>query len=99
MKKLVAGTLTAALAALLSYASPMFAGSFTVATGPTFTPDTAFTNNTIAIDATTGAELIRVNGGATITPDATNQAMISLMAVIRRTPATSFRQHIVSSSI
>jgi hypothetical protein len=78
MKKLVAGTLTAALAALLSYASPMFAGSFTVATGPTFTPDTAFTNNTIAIDATTGAELIRVNGGATITPDATNQAMISL---------------------
>ena len=78
MKKLIAGTFTAALAAFLSQASPMLAGSLTVATGPTFTPESAFTNNTIAVDATTGAELIRVNGGATITPDGTTPVSIML---------------------
>src|SRR3954452_8987936 len=78
MKKIVAGTLSAALAAVLSYASPMLAGSFTVGTGPTFIPDGAFTNNTIAIDATAGNELIRINGGATITPDTNTQVSITL---------------------
>ncbi len=78
MKKLVAGTFTAGFAALLSLATPMLAGSFTVTTGPTFTPDTAFTNNTITVDTTIGTELIRILGAATITPDATNQASIDL---------------------
>jgi len=77
MKKLVAGTSIAALAALLSLATPMLAGSFTVA-DPTFNPDTAFTNNTISLDETVGAELIRLHGGATITPDTNPQVSIEL---------------------
>ena len=52
----------------------MLAGSLTVATGPTFTPDTAFTNNTITLDTTVGAELIRILGGATITPPERNHS-------------------------
>ena len=46
----------------------MFAGTLTVASGPTFSPDTAFTNNTITLDTTVGSELVRILGGATITP-------------------------------
>ena len=78
MKKLAVLSLSAVLAAFLSQASPMLAGSFTVATGPTFTPDRAFTNNTIALDTTVGSELVRVNGGATIDPTGVAQATIAL---------------------
>ena len=78
MKKLAVLSLSAVLAAFLSQASPMLAGSFTVATGPTFTPDGAFTNNTISLDTTVGSELVRVHGGATIDPTVGAQATIAL---------------------
>lgn len=40
----------AALAALLSQVSPAAAGMLTITSGPNFTPDTAFTNNTINVN-------------------------------------------------
>src|SRR5438270_3523800 len=67
--------------ALLAFAIPVFAGTLTVTSGPTFTPNAAFTNNTIKIvtlhnpPGVTG-DLARVSGGATITPPASNSAAI-----------------------
>lgn len=78
MKKLATASLIAALAALLSHASPAAAGILTVTSGPTFTPDAAFINNTITVDTTVVGGLVRLVGGATITPDASNQVSIDL---------------------
>ena len=79
MKKLTVPSLIAALAALLSLASPATAGILTLSSGPTFTPPSAFTNNTIVVDMTIGeGALVHVIGGTTITPDATNQASIAV---------------------
>ena len=73
MKKITLSSLLAALAALLALASPATAGTLTITSGPTFTPDTAFTNNTIQIDTIVVGGLVHILGGATITPDASNQ--------------------------
>ena len=80
MKTTTALSLVAVAAALLSSASPATAGNLILdQTSPTFTPDTAFTNNTIVIQTTIPfGPGINVNGGATITPDATNQAEIEV---------------------
>ena len=53
------------------------AGIITITSGPTFTPESAFTNNTITVDTSQGS-LAHVEGGATITPDASNQVMIQI---------------------
>ena len=63
MKKIVAGTLIAVLAALLSLACSVSAGTLTITSGPIFTPDTAFTDNSIKQDTTVGNELIRIRRG------------------------------------
>ncbi len=78
MKKIAATSLIAAAAALLASANPATAGNLILnETSPTFTPDTAFTNNTIVIQTTVEfSTFINLNGGATITPDASNQAEI-----------------------
>ena len=81
MRKLKVYSLIAGGTALLAFASPVFAGTLTVTSGPTFTPNAAFTSNTIKIETlhtppgVTG-DLVRVSGGATITPPATNSAAI-----------------------
>ena len=75
MKKLL---LVATLTALFLSAGPARAGILTVTSGPNFTPDTAFTNNTIVVDTVVLGGLIHVIGGATITPDAANQVTIDL---------------------
>jgi hypothetical protein len=53
------------------------AGIITITSGPTFTPESAFTNNTILVDTSQGS-LAHVEGGATITPDASNQVMAAI---------------------
>ena len=53
------------------------AGIITITSGPTFTPESAFTNNTITVDTSQGS-LAHAEGGATITPDATNQVTIAI---------------------
>jgi len=79
MKKLVACSFIAAFAVLLSFASPATAGLLVVNSGPTFTPESSFTNNTIMIDTTMmEGGLVHIDGGATITPDATNQVSIDI---------------------
>lgn len=80
MKKIALCSSIAALAALLSQVSPAAAGILFVTSGPNFTPDTAFTNNTIKVNTTVDGRGggIDIVGGATITPDASNQAVIGL---------------------
>ena len=53
------------------------AGTITITSGPTFTPESAFTNNTIVVDTSQGS-LAHVEGGATVTPDASNQVMATI---------------------
>src|SRR5262245_34931310 len=53
------------------------AGIITITSGPTFTPESAFANNTIVVDTSQGS-LAHVEGGATITPDASNQVMATI---------------------
>jgi hypothetical protein len=83
MKKLKVYSLIAAGAALLAFATPAFAGTLTVTSGPTFTPDTAFTNNTINVvtlhspPGVTG-DLVKLSGTATITPPASNSATVDI---------------------
>jgi hypothetical protein len=79
MKKLAPFSFIAALAALLSLASPATAGLLVVNSGPTFTPESAFTNNTIIVDTTMLAgALVHIDGGATITPDESNQVSVAI---------------------
>ncbi len=79
MKKLAFYSFIAALAALLSSASPATAGLLVVNSGPTFTPESAFTNNTIVVDTTMlEGGLVHIDGGATITPDASNQVSVAI---------------------
>jgi hypothetical protein len=78
MRKLAIVSLVAVFAALLSHSSPLSAGTLTVTSGPTFTPDAAFTNNTIKVDTTVGSDLVRLVGGSTVTPDPSNQVSIAL---------------------
>lgn len=69
MKKIAGCSLIAATAALLSLTSPATAGILNLESGPNFTPETAFTNNTIMALTTVGeGALIRLTGGATVTP-------------------------------
>ena len=83
MKKLKVYSLIAAGAALLAFATPAFAGTLTVTSGPTFTPDAAFTDNTIRVETfhsppgVTG-DLVRLSGAATITQPASNSAMVDI---------------------
>lgn len=69
--------LFSAAAALLAFVPSSRAGTLDVTSGPTFTPDSAFENNTITID-TSSPDLIHISGGATVTPDSTNMATIEL---------------------
>lgn len=78
MKNTTALALTAALAALVSFTLPASAGILTLDNGPTFTPPGVFTDNTIVADTTIVGALIHLTGNATITPDATDTAAISL---------------------
>ena len=78
MKKIAFFSLIAALAALLSFATPATAGILNLTSGPTFTPDSAFTNNTIKANTTVVGGLIDLVGGATVTPDDSNTAMIAI---------------------
>lgn len=81
MKKLHTLYLIAALAALTG-ASTAAAGTLTVSTGPIFTPETAFSNNTIRADRIQNApgvngDVIRMSGGATVTPGGATSVSIS----------------------
>ena len=78
MKKITFFSLIAALAALLSFATPATAGILNLTSGPTFTPDSAFTNNTIKANTIVVGGLIDLVGGATVTPDDSNTAMIAI---------------------
>jgi hypothetical protein len=85
MKKLIASSLSAAVAALLSLASPATAGTLTVTSGdvPIFTPDTAFTNNTIQVEVISNpagvtGDVVRISGGGTVTPPLTNMAAVDI---------------------
>src|SRR4029434_6354527 len=72
MKKIAACPFLVAAVALLSLASPARAGTLDASVDPFFTPESAFTNNTIAVDTTIShGALVRVVGNATVTPDAT----------------------------
>ena len=53
------------------------AGIITITSGPTFTPESAFTDNTIVVDTSQGS-LAHAEGGATITPDASNQVTATI---------------------
>lgn len=71
--------LSAVALALLAFASPSHAAVLTLGTGPTFTPASAFTNNTIVANTTVFGGLIDLTGNATVTPgDASNTASIDL---------------------
>ncbi len=65
-------------AALLAFASPGHAGILTLDSGPNFTPQAAFTDNTIIADTTVSGGLIHLAGTTTITPDSTNTASIDV---------------------
>ncbi len=53
------------------------AGTLAITSGPTFTPESAFTNNTIVVDTSQGS-VAHVSGSTTVTPDATNQVTIAI---------------------
>ncbi len=79
MKKFAVSSLGAAVAAFLAMASPAKAGTLTVTSGgPTFTPDSAFTNNTIQLDTTVEGGLVHLIGGATVTPGATPAVTVDI---------------------
>ena len=66
--KLFAGFMT-----FLLLAFPAVAGTLTITSGPTFTPDTAFTNNTITVQVFSNppgvtGDLAKISGGVTVTP-------------------------------
>jgi hypothetical protein len=83
MNKLKVYSLIAAVSALLAITTPASAGTLTVTSGPTFTPDAAFTNNTIKVETlhnppnVTG-DLVKISGDATITPPASNSATVDI---------------------
>lgn len=83
MKKLNVYSLIVTAATLLAFATPAFAGTLTITSGPTFTPSAAFTNNTIRVETlhsppgVTG-DLVKLSGDATITPPASNSASIDI---------------------
>ena len=70
--------LGALAAGLLAFAGTSSAGILNVDNGPTFTPDTAFTNNTIMVNTTVDGGLIDLQGTATVTPPDTNMVSIDL---------------------
>lgn len=78
MKKTNLLAFSAAAAALLALASPSRAGILNLTSGPTFTPNTSFSNNTIMADTTISPDLIHISGAATVVPDASNMAAIDL---------------------
>jgi hypothetical protein len=92
MKKISATSLFAAVAALLSLASPAVAGTLTVnAPGPIFTPDTAFINNTIQVEVISNppgvmGDLARISGGATVSPPGTNLARVDISGTYSANP-------------
>jgi hypothetical protein len=73
-------TTIAALFCLTGFAS---AGTLTITSGPTFTPSTAFTNNTITVEVISNppgvmGDLVRITGGATIVPPTENIATVDI---------------------
>jgi hypothetical protein len=80
MKKIQAFALSAAAAALCALGSPALAGSLTLDdNNPSYLPPQSFTNNTIVVDTTVNEpSLIHLTGGVTVTPDASDVAMISI---------------------
>ena len=78
MKRNLLVSLSAAALALLALASPGRAGILHLVSGPTFTPESAFTDNTIMADTTISPDLIHISGSTTVTPDASNMATIDL---------------------
>lgn len=76
--------------ALLAFASPSHADLLTLENGPTFTPESAFTNNTIVANTTVSGGLIDLTGMATVTPDASNTASIDLSGTYGANPGDKF---------
>lgn len=54
--------------ALLAFASPSHGAILNLENGPNFTPEAAFTNNTIVANTTVSGGLIDLQGSATVTP-------------------------------
>src|SRR4249919_1371439 len=83
MKKLIAGSLIAVCLTLLAFAIPANAGTVTITSGPTLTPETAFTNNNFTVTVVhnppgvTGDQL-QGSGGATVVPPSSNSASVSI---------------------
>lgn len=82
MKRISRSSVVAAFAAIFSVASAS-AGTLTITSGPTFTPDTAFTNNTITVAVIPNppgvmGDLVRISGGATVVPPPTNVVTVDI---------------------
>ncbi len=89
MKKITVCSAIAAAAALLAPASSATAGNLFIAQpSPTFTPDTAFT--IVVQSEIPFGPGINLNGGATITPDASNQVSIALGGTFGANPGDLF---------
>jgi len=68
---------------------PAPAGIISIISGPTFAPESAFTNNTIVVDTSQGS-LGHVEGGTTITPDASNQVTAAISGTYSANPGDIF---------
>jgi hypothetical protein len=69
--KRITGSLIAGCLTLLAFAIPLVAGTVTITSGPTLTPETSFTNNTFTVTVlhnppgVTG-DVLQGSGGATV---------------------------------
>ncbi len=64
-------------------ASPAFAGTLTITSGPTFTPSNAFTNTTISAQVAhnppgVNGDVANLKGGTTVVPPSSNSAAITI---------------------
>ncbi len=79
MKKTTISALIAAIAAILSPASPATAGMLTLDDGsPSYTPPGNFLDNTIMVDTVVVGGLIHLTGDVTVTPAEGNVATIAV---------------------
>src|SRR5438105_1848913 len=68
---------------VLLAASHAFAATLTVTSGPTFTPGTAFADNSIKLETLVNppginGDVVRMSGGATVTPPSTKKVTVNL---------------------
>lgn len=78
MSKKTLFPLGALAAGMLAFAGTSSAGIINVDSGPTFTPESAFTNNTIVLNTTIEGGLIDLKGSATVTSPDSNSALIDV---------------------